>query len=87
MTGSFVQRPTIKALLIFTAISLVSVCIALLSKPVLVPMIISWVLYILLDPACSALVRRDVPRTVAIILVLLFVMIVVRSTLFMEQEA
>jgi predicted PurR-regulated permease PerM len=50
--------------------------IAFLIKPVLVPFILSFVLYAILDPLRHSLTRVGIPRTPAIILVLLLVIVV-----------
>lgn len=69
MTG-FIDRPEIKAGLVFLAIALPIVFLAWLLKTVMLPIIIASVLYVLLEPVVNWLQRNGVNKVAAITIVL-----------------
>lgn len=70
------QSPNIRTLKIFGILAALCLAGFYLIESVLIPVIISFVFYALLDPAANYLVRRNISRSVAILLVLLFLIYV-----------
>lgn len=66
----FIQRPTFRAGAILFLVALPIVFLAWLLQAVMLPIVISSVMYVLLDPGVSLLRQRGVNKTVAIVIVL-----------------
>lgn len=79
MTG-FVDRPEIKAGLVFLVIALPIVFLVWLLKTVMLPIVIASVLYVLLEPVANWLQRNGVNKVAAITIVL--VLLISAITLF-----
>ncbi len=75
---ALLQKPALRATLIYGAFVLVAIVIILLLRPVLVPLILSFILYAVLQPAINRLVSHGMSSSVAVagVLVLLIMLVV-----------
>lgn len=76
MLNKLFQIRLVRISALFLLLIATAALVAFLIQPVLVPFILAFVLYAILDPARHALTRQGIPRTPAIILVLILVIVV-----------
>ncbi len=76
MLAPLLDHPLSKTLLIFTAICSVVTLLAIVLAPLLVPIIISFALYVLLEPASESFERMGLSRNAASLTVLLILVAV-----------
>lgn len=69
----FLERPTFRAGMILLLVAAPIVFLAWLLKTIMLPIVISSVMYVLLDPAVNLLRQRGINKTLAITIVLLLV--------------
>ena len=69
----FIQRPTFRSGAILLLVALPIIFLAWLLKTVMLPIVVSSVMYVLLDPAVNLLRQRGVNKTLAITIVLALV--------------
>jgi len=75
---TLLQKPAFRAALIYAAFVLAAVAIILLLQPVMVPLIISFILYAVLQPGINHLVSHGISSSMAVggVLILLVIVIV-----------
>ena len=76
MLSRYLSQPLVKTSLLFTLILAVFALLAFLLAPLLMPIIISFALYAVLEPLSSMLERQGLSRTTSSLLVLLLLVIV-----------
>ena len=76
----FIQRPTFRSIAILLLVALPIVFLAWLLKTVMLPIVVSSVMYVLLDPAVNLLRQRGVNKTLAITIVLTVVIGMARKS-------
>ena len=73
MISRLLNHPVGRALIIYLAIILILTVLVLLLKPVLIPLIIAFILFSILDPLKNRLIRSGLNSISSIVLVLLAV--------------
>jgi predicted PurR-regulated permease PerM len=76
MLTKFIETPLVRTISLFVFIVGCAAAVAFLIQPVLFPFLLSFVLYGLLDPLCNLITRRGLPRTLAIVIALICVIVV-----------
>ena len=80
MLTKLFEAPLVRTISLFVFIAGCATAVALLIRPVIFPFLLSFVLYGLLDPLCNLITRRGLPRTLAIMIALICVIVVGGAT-------